>query len=130
MRSLVCWGIESATADRFITSDTVAGDRPSSSASSFKLTRAPGFPPRRALFDPDFFFTDTVRSIAKADCKRQAGGRKIGHRSFTLGPLAGPPTVAESRKSQTPNAQRQPMASAFQLSNNPVTERQTHPPRD
>src|SRR5262249_39612283 len=113
MRSLVCCGIESATADRFITSDTVAGDRPSSSASSFKLTRAPGFPPRRALLDPDFFFADTVRSIAKADYKRQAGGRKIGRRSFTLRPAcrsANQLLRAEKAKRQTRSANlwRQP----------------------
>jgi len=41
----VCCGIESATGERFITSDTVAVDRPSSSARSFRLTRGAGFRP-------------------------------------------------------------------------------------
>src|SRR5215470_4809317 len=121
MRSLVCCGIESATADRFITSDTVAGERPSSSASSFKLTRAPGFPPRRELFDAVFFFADTMRSIAKADCKRQAEGRKIGR-------ILIPKPTSVSAKPRGTDPKSQATALAFQASDSPAKARQMHQP--
>jgi hypothetical protein len=38
MRSLVCWGMESATLDRLMTKETVAGERPRCSANFLRLT--------------------------------------------------------------------------------------------
>ena len=70
---ITCACCPAATADRFITNDTVAGERPSSWARTFKLTRPPGLPPRRELLDPVFFFAHTVRSIAKGDHRMDAG---------------------------------------------------------
>src|SRR5882724_7129986 len=50
MRSFVSCGIESATVDRFITNDTVAGESPSRSARNFKLTFLAGFTRGRCVF--------------------------------------------------------------------------------
>ena len=46
MRSLVSWGMESATGERLMTSETVAGESPRRSASSFRLT---GLGPMRTV---------------------------------------------------------------------------------
>ena len=65
-RSLVSWGMESATGERLMTSDTVAGESPRCSASSFRLT---GLDPRRALLPSllPFFFVVTLRSLAQSE---------------------------------------------------------------
>src|SRR5450631_4087261 len=65
-RSLVSWGMESATGERLMTSDTVAGESPRCSASSFKLT---GLGPMRTVLLAllPFFFVVTLRSLAQTE---------------------------------------------------------------
>src|SRR5580700_7209545 len=63
IRSLVSCGIESATGERFITRDTVAGERPRRSASSFRLTGLGSMgTARTALFT--VLLVVTLRSLA------------------------------------------------------------------
>ena len=73
-RSLVCCGMESATGDRLITSETVAGERERYSASSFRLT---GLELVGAAFLalPAAFFDFTLRSLAQRqfDSQPEAG---------------------------------------------------------
>src|SRR5271165_3775393 len=65
-RSLVSWGMVSATGERLMTSDTVAGESPRRSASSFRLT---GLGPMRTVLPAPlpFFFVVTLRSLAQTE---------------------------------------------------------------
>src|ERR1017187_3767883 len=66
IRAFVSWGMESATGERLMTSETVAGDRPRRSASSLRLT---GFGPMRAVRAALLvrFFVVTLRSLAQTN---------------------------------------------------------------
>src|ERR1700730_1822759 len=66
IRSCVSWGIESATGERLMTSETVAGERSRRSASSLRLT---GFGPIRTARAPPLarFFVVTLRSLAQTN---------------------------------------------------------------
>src|SRR5579859_4198358 len=65
-RSLVSCGMESATGERLMTSDTVAGESPKCSASSFRLTGlGPMRTERPALLT--FFLIVTERSLAQTE---------------------------------------------------------------
>src|SRR5579863_7536981 len=66
IRSLVSCGMESATEDLLMTSETVAGESPRCSASSFKLT---GFGPMRTagLAPRPAFRPVTLRSLAQTN---------------------------------------------------------------
>src|ERR1700731_2233337 len=65
-RSFVSCGIESATGERLMTSDTVAGDKTSRSANSLRLT---GLGPRRTVRAEPLarFFVVTLRSLAQTN---------------------------------------------------------------
>src|ERR1700722_1652065 len=66
IRSLVSCGMESATGERLMTSDTVAGERARCSASCLRLT---GFGAMRTVRAAPLtlFFVATVRSLAQTD---------------------------------------------------------------
>ena len=74
IRSLVSWGIESATLERFITRETVAGDSPRYSASSFRLTGLLLWLTfsRVLASGPSFF---TLRSLAQTISRSKSGWR-------------------------------------------------------
>src|ERR1700683_62001 len=63
-RSLVSWGMESATGERLMTSDTVAGEMSRRSASCLRLT---GLGPMRTVRTAPGarFFLVTLRSLAQ-----------------------------------------------------------------
>src|SRR5215469_13675548 len=71
MRSLVSCGIELATGELFRTNETVAGDKASRSASSFKLS---GFDPMRTFRSAPFpvLPSVTLPSLAQIESKPQA----------------------------------------------------------
>src|ERR1700694_2327404 len=72
IRSLVSCGMESATGERLMTSDTVAGESDRRSASSLRLT---GLGPMRTVRAAPLarFFLVTLRSLAQTN-----GGSKRG----------------------------------------------------
>src|SRR5580692_10878959 len=69
IRSFVSWGMESATLDPLMTSDTVAGDRPMRSANSLRLT---GFRPMRIFGPARLLLFATLRSLAQNESQSQA----------------------------------------------------------
>ena len=76
IRSLVSWGMESATIERLITNDTVAGESPRCSASFFRLMGFRAIRPAPSL--PGFtFLVATLRSLAQGNrrSKRKDHGR-------------------------------------------------------
>src|SRR5579863_6746855 len=76
IRSLVSWGMESATRDRLMTSETVAGERESRSASCFRLT---GLGAMRTIFTASLarFLVVTLRSLAQTNSSRKGSFRDV-----------------------------------------------------
>src|ERR1700693_1088704 len=74
IRSLVSCGMESATLDRLMTRETVAGERSRGSASFFRLIGFRAACPAPSLLDLDFLVA-TERSLAPQSRTRKSRGQ-------------------------------------------------------